>query len=38
MAVMEQAIELAVTAALSPSSFPQSSKGRLDVTSVLARS
>ena len=29
---------MAVTAAVSPSSFPQSSTGRLEVTSVLARS
>ena len=28
---------MAVTAALSPSSFPQSSTGRLEVTNVLAR-
>jgi hypothetical protein len=29
---------MAVTAALSPSSFPQSSTGRFEVTNVLARS
>jgi hypothetical protein len=29
---------MAVTAALSPNSFPQSSTGRFEVTNVLARS
>jgi len=38
MTVMEQSIELAVTAALPPSSLPQSSTGRLEVSKVLARS
>jgi hypothetical protein len=36
--VVKQALGIAMTAALSPSNFPQSSTGRLEVSSVLARS
>ena len=36
--VMEKAVNIAVTAALSPKSFPQSSTGRFEVSSVLVRS
>ena len=35
---MQQAVGMALTAAASPNNFPQSSTGRLEVSSVLARS
>jgi hypothetical protein len=38
MGVMEQPVEVAVMAAVSPRSLPQSSTGRFDVKSVDARS